>query len=152
MKRLPFWKTGQTTVKGILKKMPFLCRFSHKETCAPLILIPFSLVLKTQFPKQEQRIMYIISVQRTLCHYNAVTLPGDCHARYFCSFRYYRLKTDCVCNRFFGFVWFFNFVLSGLLFGIRVDMRLAFRFDVAHQEAQPERPCDNRDASNDCDD
>ena len=31
-------------------------------------------------------------------------------------------------------------------------MRLAFRFDVAHQEAQPERPCDNRDASNDCDD
>ena len=21
--------------------------------------------------------MYIISVQRTLCHYNAVTLPGD---------------------------------------------------------------------------
>ena len=24
--------------------------------------------------------MYIISVQRTLCHYNAVTLPGDCHA------------------------------------------------------------------------
>ena len=29
--------------------------------------------------------MYIISVQRTLCHYNAVTLPGDCHARYFCT-------------------------------------------------------------------
>ena len=24
--------------------------------------------------------MYMISVQRTLCHYNAVTLPGDCHA------------------------------------------------------------------------
>jgi hypothetical protein len=71
MKRLPFWKTGQTTVKGILKKMPFLCRFSHKETFAPLILIPFSLVLKTQFPKQEQRIMYIISVQRTLCHCEA---------------------------------------------------------------------------------
>ena len=51
MKRLPFWKTGQTTVKGILKKMPFLCRFSHKETCAPLILIPFSLVLKNAVSK-----------------------------------------------------------------------------------------------------
>ena len=57
--------------------MPFLCRFSHKETCAPLILIPFSLVLKTRFPKQEQRIICIISMQRTLCHYNAATLPGD---------------------------------------------------------------------------
>lgn len=58
--------------------MPFLCRFSHKETCAPLILIPFSLVLKNAVSKtSEKGIMYIISVQRTLCHYNAVTLPGD---------------------------------------------------------------------------
>ena len=31
--------------------MPFLCRFSHKETCAPLILIPFSLVLKNAVSK-----------------------------------------------------------------------------------------------------
>jgi len=63
---LPFWKTGQTTVKGILKKMPFLCRFSHKETCAPLILIPFSLVLKTRFPKQEQRIIIQLSIKKPI--------------------------------------------------------------------------------------
>lgn len=31
--------------------MPFLCRFSHKETCAPLILIPFSLVMKNAVSK-----------------------------------------------------------------------------------------------------
>ena len=31
--------------------MPFLCRFSHKETCAPLILILFSLVLKNAVSK-----------------------------------------------------------------------------------------------------
>ena len=31
--------------------MPFLCRFSHNETCAPLILIPFSLVLKNAVSK-----------------------------------------------------------------------------------------------------
>ena len=31
--------------------MPFLCRFSHKETCASLILIPFSLVLKNAVSK-----------------------------------------------------------------------------------------------------
>ena len=31
--------------------MPFLCCFSHKETCAPLILIPFSLVLKNAVSK-----------------------------------------------------------------------------------------------------
>lgn len=100
--------------------MPFLCRFSHKETCAPLILIPFSLVLKTQFPKQEQRINNKLQIKKPIA---------------------------------FAIGFLFDLFLSGgLLFGIRVDMRLAFRFDVAHQEAQPERPCDNRDASNDCDD
>ena len=50
---------------------------NHKILCVPLahIIVPL-----THIHLISLLYCVVSSVQRTLCHYNAVTLPGDCHA------------------------------------------------------------------------
>ena len=55
---------------------------NHKMLCVPLahIIVPLTLSPKVYRSVIAKHCPLFLSVQRTICHYNADSLPGDCHA------------------------------------------------------------------------